>query len=277
MLWLGDNIYLRDADWNSRSGILKRYSHTRALSELQPLLASAAHYAVWDDHDFGPNNSNRGWWGKDNALEANKLFWPNPSFGTFRMPGMISSFSMLDVQVFMLDDRYYRTPEKRIDGMGGGILGMEQLQWLIDALASSTATFKIVAVGSQFLSSDTTKENFTQQPRERQMILDMIERNKINGVMFVSGDIHASELSKLDRNGTYPLYEFTCSSLTAGSNTGIANQPNIYRVPGTAYGQHNFGLITVSGKRKERVLTLRCMDKEGKEVWKREIKESELR
>ena len=35
MLWLGDNTYLREADWNSRSGILYRYSHTRSTPELQ--------------------------------------------------------------------------------------------------------------------------------------------------------------------------------------------------------------------------------------------------
>ena len=57
MLWLGDNTYLREPDWNSRTGFINRYSHTRALAELQPLLASTHHYATWDDHDFGPNNS----------------------------------------------------------------------------------------------------------------------------------------------------------------------------------------------------------------------------
>ncbi len=276
MLWLGDNTYLREPDWNSRTGMLRRYSHTRALPELQPLLASTAHYAIWDDHDFGPNNSNRGWWGKDIALEMHKLFWANPTYGTHRMQGIMGSFDMLDVQVFMMDDRYYRSPERRKEGQPG-ILGMEQVQWLIDGLASSNATFKIIAIGSQFLTSDTTKESFSHHPMERQLILDAITRNNIKGVLFVSGDIHAAELSKLERPGTYPLYEFTSSSLTAGSNTGIANQTNEYRVAGTAYGQHNFGLLTVSGKRKNRVLTLRCMDKEGKEVWKRELKEEELR
>ena len=62
MLWLGDNTYLRESDWNSRTGFIKRYSHTRALSELQPLLASTHHYATWDDHDYGPNNSDGSFW-----------------------------------------------------------------------------------------------------------------------------------------------------------------------------------------------------------------------
>ncbi|RMF51076.1 MAG: hypothetical protein D6750_04195 [Bacteroidetes bacterium] len=31
MIWLGDNVYLREADWHSWSGIVYRYTHTRSL------------------------------------------------------------------------------------------------------------------------------------------------------------------------------------------------------------------------------------------------------
>ena len=34
MVWLGDNTYLREADWDSKSGIYHRYSHTRALKRI---------------------------------------------------------------------------------------------------------------------------------------------------------------------------------------------------------------------------------------------------
>ncbi|RPI67204.1 MAG: alkaline phosphatase family protein [Ignavibacteriae bacterium] len=276
MVWLGDNVYLREPDWNSRSGILKRFSHTRAFPPLQPFLASTAHYAIWDDHDFGPNNSNRSFWGKDNALEAHTLFWPNPSYGVGGKPGITSTFELLDVQVFLLDDRYYRVPEN----MSGGeqtILGEHQVQWLLDALSSSTSTFKIVAVGSQFLSTDTTKESFIHVPAERQRIIDHITQHKISGVIFITGDVHGAELSKLDRAGSYPLYDFTSSAITAGSNKNIAKQPNTLRVDGTAFGGHNYGTITVSGRRRERALTLRLFDEQGKEVWTRTLSERDLR
>jgi alkaline phosphatase D len=276
MLWLGDNVYLREPDWNTRAGILKRYSHTRALPESRVLFASVPNYATWDDHDYGPNDADRSWWGKKNTLEAFRLFWPNPSHGVMDRPGVTTSFELADVQVFLLDDRTERSANDRKDGTRT-ILGDTQIEWLIDALASSTATFKIIAVGSQFLTDNLRKECFSRMPAERQRIIDLIAANKIPGVIFATGDIHAAELSRLDRPGTYPLYEITSSSLTAGSNKDIANQSNTYRVPGTAYGAHNFGLISVSGAKGSRVLTLRIMDKDGKEVWKREIAERELR
>jgi alkaline phosphatase D len=275
MLWLGDNVYLREPDWNSRSGILRRYAHTRAYAGLQPFLASRAHYAIWDDHDYGPNNSNTTFWGKHHALEAHRLFWPNPSVGMPEFAGITTTFELLDMQVFLLDDRWYRTPEN-VSGEQR-ILGQDQVNWLIGALASSTATFKIVAVGSQVLSTDTRKEGFVHAAQERDRLIAAITENKISGVIFVSGDIHAAELSRLDRPGTYPLYEFTSSALTAGSNTGIANQPNDRRVEGTAYGEHNYGTLSVSGKRKQRVLTLTLHDRRGNVVWTRAINEQDLR
>ena len=276
MLWLGDNTYLREPDWNSRAGMIKRYGHTRALLESRALFASVPNYATWDDHDYGPNDSDRGWWGKKDALDVFKLFWANPSYGVMEKPGITTSFELIDVQVFMLDDRYYRAPNDRKDG-DQTILGEHQIQWLIDALASSTATFKIIAVGSQFLTDNLRKECFARMPSERQRIIDLISTNKINGVLFVSGDIHAAELSTFDRVGSYPLYELTTSSLTAGSNKDIAKQSNTYRVPGTEFGEHNFALISVAGMKGARVLTMRVMNKDGKEVWKRDVAEKELR
>lgn len=276
MLWLGDNVYLREADWNSRSGIEKRYSHTRSLPQLQPFLASTAHYATWDDHDYGPNDSDRSWWGKRIARDVFMQFWPNPSYGIDGINGITSQFSLIDVDVFLLDDRWFRSPDHRKDD-SSTILGEAQYQWLIDVLASSTATFKIVAVGSQFLTTDTRKESFARMPHERERIIKAITDNKIRGVVFVSGDIHAAELSRRDREGTYPLYELTSSSLTAGSNKNIADQPNERRVEGKTFGEHNFGLITVSGPAKSRVLSLAIHNIRGERVWGIDLNEADLK
>ena len=57
MMWLGDNMYLRTPDFLSNTGIRHRYRHARSLPELQPLLGSVHHYAIWDDHDYGPNDA----------------------------------------------------------------------------------------------------------------------------------------------------------------------------------------------------------------------------
>jgi alkaline phosphatase D len=276
MLWLGDNVYMREPDWGSRAGMLKRYSHTRAYPLARPMLANVPNYATWDDHDYGPNDSDRSWWMKSTALEVFKLFWPNPSYGLKDQEGICTSMEIADVQVFMLDDRWFRNSNDRIDQQRR-ILGDAQLQWLIDGLAASRATFKIVAVGSQLLSDNKKREGFERSSFERDELIQTITKNQIPGVIFVSGDVHFAELSKRDREGTYPLYELTSSPLSAGLNTSQIYRANTLNVPGTEYVGHNFGLISVEGARGARMLTLRIVDASGKDVWQKTFSEKELR
>lgn len=75
MIWLGDNAYYREPDWFTQTGMVHRYTHTRSLPELQPLLASTAHYAIWDDHDYGPDNSDATWINKETAWQTFRQFW----------------------------------------------------------------------------------------------------------------------------------------------------------------------------------------------------------
>lgn len=274
MLWLGDNTYLREADWNTRTGILSRYSHTRNLPEMQPLLGSCANYAIWDDHDFGPNDSDRGFWNKSTTLEAFKLFWGNPSYGFDGKPGTTTTFEYGDAQFFLLDNRYYRSPNKRKTG-DRRILGKEQLEWLIDNLATSTATFKIIAIGGQVLNPVAKYENYTNYPEELNELLTAIERENISGVMFVSGDRHHTELTKLNRTGTYPLYDLTSSPLTSSSHADDGEQ-NTWRVPGTLVNERNFSVLHFTGNGAERAVVISDYTVTGKEVWKQVIKASEL-
>lgn len=276
MLWLGDNVYTREADVGSRTGILKRYTLTRSLPELQPLLASTHHYAIWDDHDFGPNDADRSYVGKNMTLDAFKLFWANPNYGPMNQPGITGFAEWGDVHFFLLDNRYHRSPNDRKTGKRE-MLGEWQVEWLLDALSNSKATFKIIAIGGQVLNPVAVYENYATYPEELKRLLDGIEKEGIRGVIFVTGDRHHTELTKLERPGTYPLHDFTISSLTAGSNPGAITEQNTLRVPGTFVGEHNFAIFDVTGPQKERVLKCTVYNATGKEMWTYSIKGSELR
>jgi alkaline phosphatase D len=276
MLWLGDNTYLREADWNSRIGILHRYTHTRSLPEMQPLLASTHNYAIWDDHDFGPNDSDGSFWLKDTATEMFKLFWGNPNYDVIDKGGITGSFQWADLHFFLLDNRYLRTSNKNKTGQRQ-MLGKAQIDWLINALASSQAPFKFVAVGGQVLSTEAKGENYATFPEEKKYLLDKIREAKIEGVIFLDGDRHHTVLSKMmESKDVYPLYDLTCSSLTAGAYPN-KEEGNIYKLEETLVGEHNFGLLNVSGPRTNRVLTIQIMDKDGKELWTKKINAQDLR
>ncbi|MGB3181539.1 MAG: alkaline phosphatase D family protein [Cyclobacteriaceae bacterium] len=274
MLWLGDNVYLREADWNSRSGILGRYTHDRATAELQPLLGSVHHFAIWDDHDYGPNNSDRSFWNKDITAEAFRLFWRNPNYGLSGEEDVTGTFLWHDVQFFLMDDRWFRAPNALKDD-AKPLLGSAQLQWLKDALLFSDASFKIIAIGSQVLSTEAEGENYMVYPEEREELISFIQKHNIPGVLFLSGDRHFTELS-VHTGGGYPLYDLTVSPLTSGVHPPDG-ESNVLRVPETLVTEQNFAVANVTGAKENRKLTLSVFDDKGKVLWEKSIYQNALK
>jgi len=276
MLWLGDNAYLREADWNTRTGIMYRHTHSRSLPELQPLLASTAHYAIWDDHDFGPNNANRSFPYKHITEEAFNLFWANPLTNATGEGGITGSFQWADCDFFLLDNRYHRSPNEE-NSADKVMWGKAQLTWLLDNLQSSNAPFKFVATGNQVLhAAHDQDENAAAFPEEKAFLLREIERRGISGVIFLTGDRHHTELTKLERRGNYPLYDLTVSPLTAGTHSA-RDEGNYLLVDGTLVNDKNYALINVTGERRNRVLTISVFNNLNELQWEQKIAASDLR
>lgn len=270
MLWLGDNIYLREADWSSRSGILYRYSHMRQQPYLQKLLATCPQYAIWDDHDFGPNDATGSWVHKDLSLEAFNLFWMNNGSAAAGVPGITTAFHYNDIGFFLLDNRYNRSSERLKDSCSREMLGEAQVKWLIDALKGSNASFKVVAIGSQVLNSEALYENYAQYPCERERLLAAIAREGIKNVVFVTGDRHHSELSKLEINGIV-IYDITASPLSSKVGNNRDNEKNRNRVEGSLQLKRGFATLDVRGDRKNRELVLQFNDSNGQLLYEQII------
>ncbi len=274
MVWLGDNIYLREPDWNTKTGILHRYTHTRSLPEMQPLLAGMPNYAILDDHDYGPNDSDRSFWNKNETLNGFDLFWANPSMGVGDIKGAISYFTWGDCDFFMLDNRTYRTPNHRKEN-NKTQLGKAQLEWLKDNLSTSHATFKFIVIGGQFLTTCGLYETYDNYgfSAERQEIIDYIHFNEIRNVIFLTGDRHQSEINVLKSANKPTIYDITVSALTSHAARKNDSEVSPLRVEGSLINVKNFGLLKLSGLRKERILTSIFYDTNGNEVYRYQIKE----
>ncbi len=270
MLWLGDNVYLRAPDWYTKTGIIYRNTLARSLPELQPLLASTHHYAIWDDHDFGPNDSDRSFIHKDKTLEAFRLFWGNPSYGLDGEHGITTYFQWNDMDFFLLDNRYFRTPNYKKTGEKT-MLGRDQIDWLIDVLVKSQAPFKFVAIGGQVLSTSPVHENYIHHfPEERAYLLSRIEQEGITGVVFLDGDRHHTEMSHYRNAAGNDVYDLTISPLTSGAATN-PEQNNKLRIDGTLVTQRNFGILTFSGPRAEREMKIEVFNSNGGLLWEKTI------
>ncbi len=273
MLWLGDNTYYREPDWNTRTGMLHRYTHSRSLPELQPLLAVAPNYAIWDDHDYGPDDSDGTWVHKEESWEVFSAFWGNPTYGVNGQKGCTTRFQYADVDFFLLDDRYFRSPDKCVTCPNRSLLGKEQLEWFLASLAASKAPFKLVAIGGQVITTNDADETcFHYFPAERDTILARIERENIKGVVFLTGDRHFTELSAMKNKAGNWVYDLTTSPFTAGPFAEAATKTsNELRVAGTVVGEHNFSLLRFSGPRTARQLEINVFNTDGKPLWNKTI------
>jgi alkaline phosphatase D len=276
MLWLGDNVYLSPMDTSSAWRMNARYHKHRTHPLLQPLLARMPQYAIWDDHDFGPNNSTRHFYLRESSLELFKNYWANPRYGLLTAPGTWSSFSWNDADFFLTDGRYYRDG-LHVPATERRMLGAEQMAWLKQALLGSRAPFKLVAVGSQVFNPFIS-ESFRQFPLEYNELLTFIRERKIEGVIFLSGDRHHTDLHKIQPSGSYPLYDYTNSPLSSAPTRIMSpaevKDPN--RVEGSLFRERNYGRLHFSGPPGQRVLTLETRSASGQLLWTYRIPQSEL-
>jgi alkaline phosphatase D len=230
---------------------------------MQPLLSAMHHYAIWDDHDFGPNDSNGIYWGKDITREAFVDFWANPNYGVNGLGGITGTYSWNDCQFFLLDNRWDRTPQSS----EGSILGEEQMTWLIDALRSSNASFKFICIGGQVVSDYAAFENHAVYGAERKKLLHLIDDYDIQNVVFLTGDRHHSEISRYETPDGQVIWDITSSALTSGTYDHT-DEPNSFRYEDSMIGKNNYAVISISGKRKKRKLKVEFKDAEGKKIKK---------
>ncbi len=271
LLWLGDNLYFREEDYQSREGLYKRYRYDRSHEAVLPVLNPMFQFAIWDDHDFGPNNSDSDFELKADALDAFNDNWANPE-PLFSKNGITTKFSWSGVDFFLLDNRSFRiNPEKEGKAM---IWGKAQMDWLIKELKESHSELKVICTGGQFISSAKIFENHANiAPDERKTLLETIEKENIKGVLFLSGDRHHSELSALKLSNDQMIYDWTVSPFTA-KYYDPSDEGNELLVKESYFSGYSFGLVTIDPEKKE--LNLKSFNDQGESVWEFSIPFKEL-
>jgi len=282
-VWLGDNWYTREVDYSTRWRLNYRASHDRALPVLQKFMASMPQYAIWDDHDYGPNDIGKSYILKE---ESRKIFMDyscNPSYGQ-KSEGIYSVVSYGDVDIFLTDDRYFRSEDDMPDSINGKAnpdktyFGKMQLDWLKNALLFSKATFKVIATGGQILNPLSDFECMRLYSIEYKELMNFLADEKIKGVLFFTGDRHHSEVIKQERKGLYPLYDVTNSPYTSGVGKVRGDElNNPARIPGTLVEAQNFTRVSVSGKKNERLMKIEFLGIKGEKLGEWSVSEKELK
>ena len=98
--------------------------------DFQKMSSTVPILAVWDDHDYGKDNSDATYQYKEEAKKAFKENYPSYPYEV-EDGGIYYSFSIADVDVFVLDTRWYRSPMENEDGENKTMFGGEQFAWLL--------------------------------------------------------------------------------------------------------------------------------------------------
>ena len=275
MFWLGDNIYLfPDYITSSQKRIYKSYLKVRKDRSLNTFLSSGIeHHAIWDDHDFGPNNSS-GLFENASLTTASFInFWNKFNV---KDSGIYEVVRYGKIDFFLMDTRtFYKVNE-------GSFLGSKQLDWLKESLLSSKAKFKFILFSNQVLNPKTNHETINKgiYSKEKDILLDFIEKQSIVGVVFFSGDRHFSEIHKhTGTNLSYTLYDFTTSPLSSPRHRLFFKEEkkNIEtRVQGSFYSNKNYLKCTIQNENKQEVLFFEYKNKFGKTVFQHALSEKEL-
>jgi phosphodiesterase/alkaline phosphatase D-like protein len=179
------------------------YRSDESLRELHRL-HPAMH--VWDDHEVANNytDNNPPPAAAQRAAAYRVAFeWiPRMVFPTERYRLFKRIPLGRTVDLFLLDERQYRTVDQ--DGNPVRILGERQMQWLIDGLKSSPATWKVIANQVQIAPFDfgngESQDSWGGYPESRVRLLGEIEGAGIPNVVFVTGDSHAFEMNLLAKD-----------------------------------------------------------------------------
>ena len=186
VLLLGDNHYANSPDpAKQRAAFIAHRGNAgfRSLFQRTPM------YAIWDDHDFGVNDSDGTQNDKELSLRTFKEFFANPAYGEPDDPGVYFKFTRGGIDFFMLDDRFHRSPNKAPDDGTKTMLGAKQLAWLKRELVASKAAIKVLAAGGEWQTkgSDDSWRSFQ---RERKEIFDLLAEHRMKNVLLLSGDRH---------------------------------------------------------------------------------------
>lgn len=292
-VYLGDNIY---SDTYSMDTLRKNYAILGAKQEYQALKAATKIYAVWDDHDYGYNDSGRHYPFKKESKEIFLSFFGDQDDSTIRQHDGIYHTAWLaeagkKVQIIFPDLRTFRDKLVPYNGNRKGqkgyeyeldyspyttsdstMLGEEQWSWLEQQL-KMPADVRIIASSTQFSITHNGYEAWANFPHEQQRFVELIKKTNANGVIFISGDVHYAELSRLKVENGYPLYDLTSSGITS---TWDFATPNDNRLEG-AVMENNYGLVIINWEKSDPEITFQIHDVTKKKRIDRTIKLSELK
>jgi hypothetical protein len=237
---LGD-LHYSDIATDSISLFRTAYGNSIGVGQQNALYRSCPFVYTWDDHDYGPNNSDASSASRPAARRAYREQVPsyplsegNPD--TWDAP-IYHAFTWGRVRFCVLDLRSERDPDASPDPT---IMGAAQLQWLKDEISAAAATDQIVCV-----VMSEPYNGWTVYAEEREDLSNHIQSEVMNRrTFFLAADWHLLGIDdgSITRYATTPEPGLGPPLFVAcplhRSDFGTAPWSHGYRGPASGQGQY---------------------------------------
>jgi hypothetical protein len=160
---------------------------------LRPIIDDGFFATTRDDHDYAVQDAN--------SLTLKP--WGLAPWQALMNSRLYHRFTAGPAEVWMLDQRRFKTDPAAPDGPGKTLLGDRQRRWLLRTLATSKAPIKVICSPcTVFMPFNARDGNWSAGfTAERDALLAQIDRTVNAQVLFVTGDTHLTGV--YDHDGRY--------------------------------------------------------------------------
>ena len=232
---------------------------------LAPILERSLFAAQRDDHDYGLQDTN----------STNLVPWGLAPWEALMERRQYYRFTAGLVDVWVLDQRRFKSDPKAPDTLDKTLLGPGQRAWLLRTLAASRAPFKVVCSPCTVAPLPANGRDgswATGFTAEREAVLKHVREHVRGRTIFVTGDTHWTMV--YDRDGLFearpcPLGIPTPNDITLTSPNAAEDARG---TPGVLYADDergHFALVEVGGTGRAAHLDLSLVREDGATVFHR--------
>lgn len=204
---------------------------------------SLASTYVWDDHDYGGNDSNRTTASNPAANQVYREWVPHYPLGSGGSTGIYQSWQVGRVLYVSTDSRSFRDPNSDPQSPSKTLLGTAQKAWFENLLTANAGGAEVLVwqSSSRWIGGSDTFSSFEH---ERDELVQMFgDTGWLGRMIFMTADEHALSICSGPYNpyGRFPMFMFA----SMDSSYGATNSTAIYDV-GQLQGRQQYGTMRVT-------------------------------
>ncbi len=268
LLFIGDSVYI---DYNLEEPITPKvmwmkFVETRMVLQFYHWKQLVPVVAIWDDHDFGGDNSNNGFKFIEKTQDNFKNFFAqNLSESTFISagPGISCKFQLGNQLFLMLDGRTFREVPK--SGKLYSMFGKVQEDWIFASIKDFNGLVWLNN-GTQWFNTKGYGESFRKDHKVNfNMFIEKLNHLD-KKVIFTSGDVHYSEVCETPSVVRNKSLEITSSSMHSSYNIVLPYLGRSENRIASAW-QQNYIMCKTRELGSKLALEIRCYTKGARRIF----------